>query len=103
MLKVYHNRNFLDRAMDTSDISGDECVLAAEVDTDDLQEGFIQTNTFMHPWTENRNVRPTGQSRRSTSVGDVLVQGSKMFVVESCGFRETAAEEAAALILIQGA
>lgn len=101
MLKVYHNQNFLNRQLDTSNLSGDRCVFAAEVHTDDLEEGFMLTNSIYDSWTLNEKVRPSYKSRRSTSVGDLLVRGSKTFVVESCGFRELRPDEVDALSFIE--
>lgn len=101
MLKVYHNDNFLNRGLDTTNMSGDRCLFAAEVAAKDLQEGFLLTNSIMRSWLLNDRVKPTYLSRRSTSVGDIIAQGSKKYVVESEGFRKLSPEETASIEFVE--
>jgi hypothetical protein len=62
-----------------------ECV--AEVDSLDPDECFELTNTIDKPWYDNEKVTCRIQGR-STSVGDVVVIGGKMFLCLNVGWRE---------------
>ena len=74
-------------------------VPAADIDLDfvqgtrnynqELSQCFELTNSTDTSWsvTDNPRVRPTGASRRSTSVGDIIVAyGGVPFLVDSVGF-----------------
>ena len=97
MITVYHNKRFTDLAMAsyTSDIGEKfkelECQHSlekvAEVQTDDLDDAFRDTNHIDRAWYENDNVKVIKESR-STSVGDVMELGGKRFIVASLGFKE---------------
>lgn len=93
MIKVFHNAKFMDYYLNKSALKGTEATLAATVETCELEKAFRLTNHIDEDWQKNKEVTPTGHSRRSTSVGDILVQDSKHYVVESCGFRELPPEE----------
>jgi hypothetical protein len=75
----------------------------ATVDTTDPEEAFRITNHIDSDWTQNPGVRALEGSHRSTSVGDLLVEGtpggrgSKHLIVEPVGFRELTWEEICAL------
>jgi hypothetical protein len=69
-------------------VPGGPATLAAIVATDDLQVAYNCTN-HIHDnmdWRELENVLPTMWSTRSTSPGDYLMQGKKVYVVEQLGF-----------------
>ena len=61
--------------------------LVAEVSTDSLADAFHLTNSIEAHWSVNQSVKALLVSR-STSVGDVLEQDGKFFVVASFGFVE---------------
>lgn len=68
-------------------------VEAAEFETsrtgnDALEAAFHLTNNIDAPWPENPEVKATGLSRRSTSVGDILVADGIIHAVASFGFDE---------------
>ncbi len=61
----------------------------AEVDTDDLEYAYMQTNNINTNWCENTDVSvidPQITEFRSTSVGDIMIRNEEMFVVANCGF-----------------
>ena len=66
----------------------------ALVDTDSLDAAFDLTNHLDESWTTNKGVSPLLTKVRSTSVGDVMVQDGRMFVVSMMGFTEIPAESA---------
>ncbi len=61
--------------------------LVAEVDTDNLEVAFQQTNTIMHPWWENVDVAAFKRAR-STSVGDIVEIKGKFWMVCMAGWKE---------------
>lgn len=95
MVKVYHNDKFTDY-MFSKRVTG-SLSLAADVDCASLDAAYELTNNIDHAWTENEQIMNLGSSRRSTSVGDVLVAKNQYYVVEDMGFRELTAEEVSAL------
>lgn len=97
MIKVFHNAKFMDYYLNKDALKNTSTVLAATVKTNDLEEAFRLTNHINNDWQENEGVTSSGLSRRSTSVGDILVEDSKYHVVESCGFRELSAEEVSSI------
>lgn len=63
--------------------------LVAEVQGDDLERAFSATNHIDRDWSENPDVAvKTDASRRSTSVGDLVVRDGASFVVDKFGFSE---------------
>lgn len=55
---------------------------------DELEAAYRLTNTIEHVWMENEGVTATGQSFRSTSAGDILGAGGRVFLVVTAGFIE---------------
>ena len=74
-MKVYHLKSDFFPTLETGKLSfPDQYVLAAEVKAETLEQAFEVTNHITHDWRENEEVvSTTGLSRRSTSVGDVVV------------------------------
>jgi hypothetical protein len=67
--------------------------LVAVVDSDDLEDGFRYTNHIDKDWTLNSLVTPIpGASKRSTSVGDIIVRDGATYIVASCGFTKLGEE-----------
>ena len=64
----------------------------AEVEAENLEEVFSLTNTREEQWWEHPHVTPVRPDTRyrSTSVGDVVVQGEQVWIVEGMGFRRVA-------------
>ena len=99
MITVIHNSRFTDFSfMEESEIQAEaaklteaELTKAAVVHTDSLEDAFRLTNNIDSAWTDNEGVSPTFQSRRSTSVGDIMTKDGKRFMVASVGFVELAA------------
>jgi len=62
----------------------------AVVDTEELEEAWMLTNTIESLWTENARVIAVRRELRSTSVGDVMVtaKDGKIFHVAGIGFTE---------------
>ena len=94
MVRVFHdkgiglNRNYFGK----QDPKVSDLVLAAEVDTDDLELAFQLTNHIDMDWWDNEGVTRYG-GKRSTSCGDVMEKDGTFFVVASAGFRETALKD----------
>jgi hypothetical protein len=96
MITVFHNRNFMQYAVDN--LSADDATrvlkhavieAVACVDTDSLEEAYRLTNNFDRPWTENDKVKAYGSKRRSTSIGDVFESPVGVYyVVEVFGYRK---------------
>lgn len=99
MITVIHNSRFTDFSFleddelraEAAKLTEVELTKAADVATDDLDKAYELTNNIDHAWTENVAVAATMKSRRSTSVGDIMVKDGKRFMVASCGFTELAA------------
>jgi len=64
--------------------------LAATFDGEDKDEAFRLTNSIEGPWFLSRdtNLAPTLISKRSTSVGDLLVHDHHVYVVAPVGFKQ---------------
>ena len=61
--------------------------LVAVVDSGDLEDGFRYTNHIDMDWTLNSLVTPVpGASKRSTSVGDIIVRDGSTYIVAGSGF-----------------
>jgi hypothetical protein len=96
MISVWHNDRFVEYTLKGPQALKDTTVrLVAEVATFDLDRAFERTNHIDHSWTENPGVRVINKNGavRSTSVGDVMIDGDKCYVVESAGFRELSKPE----------
>jgi hypothetical protein len=105
MLQVFHNDKFLEYYTDKETLLTATIRRVAFVETSDPQEAYRLTNNIDQSWTENPGVDTAipNPRIRSTSVGDVIVEGSagdpgsKHLVVEPCGFRELTREEICSL------
>ncbi|KWT69523.1 MULTISPECIES: hypothetical protein [unclassified Variovorax] len=63
--------------------------LVAEVEGDNLERAFSATNHIDSDWSGNPGVQvKTTASRRSTSVGDLVMRDGTTFVVDKFGFSE---------------
>lgn len=98
---IFHNANFLDYMISNSLgkttvtlVASVEDVPGAVGDIAQMDRAFTLTNNIDIPWPNNPGVKcaETGPYR-STSVGDLMQRGSKIYVVESIGFREISREE----------
>lgn len=88
MVKVYQNKNFHDYRKGTPNAA--DLSLVAEVNTDNLNTAYRDTNTIDQYWWENQGVtrKFEGEGCRSTSVGDVMEKDGEFFVVAMCGFEK---------------
>jgi len=59
----------------------------ADVDTDDLDVAYQQTNHIDGPWSDNDGVHCVRESR-STSIADVMERRGRFYVVAGFGFEE---------------
>ncbi len=61
---------------------------AAYLDSSDKEWAFERTNSVSQNWTTRTDpdVRPTGKSLRSTSVGDIMVHDWQVYAVAPTGF-----------------
>ncbi len=84
MSKVYHTKEFGNRdAAFPADFD-----LVATVASEDLERVYFLTNHIDSPWTDNSSVEAVGDSHRSTSVGDVVVNEEGTFLCDICGWKE---------------
>lgn len=66
--------------------------IAASFDFKDEGEGgelsyaYEKTNSIDCHWSENEGINCTGISRRSTSVGDIVIDGNDYYLVDTFGF-----------------
>jgi hypothetical protein len=67
----------------------------ADVDTASLEQAFRLTNSIDNHWSLNHGVKHY-ETSRSTSVGDVMEQDGKFYVVASFGFTEITLDSEAA-------
>lgn len=69
-----------------------QLVHAAEVRCKDLEQTYMLTNSIDVPWFDAKHplVQPTGLSKRSTSVNDLMVDGTTVKVVSHIGFKRLA-------------
>jgi hypothetical protein len=98
MISVWHNRDFLKHALDSSaPVKNILVSYVATVPTADPEIAYRLTNHIDTNWNENPDIlvnkELTGKPIRSTSVGDILIHGDKCLIVESYGFRELSREE----------
>ena len=61
-------------------------IAVANVDTDDLDVAYRQTNHITSDWTLNGEVEALAKRPRSSSVGDVFIHAGTAYVVASFGF-----------------
>jgi hypothetical protein len=63
----------------------------AQVEAASLEDVFQLTNSIEQPWWYHRAVTPFPGAvpTRSTSVGDVVVQGRTVWIVDRFGFTKT--------------
>lgn len=92
MIKVYHNRNFIDYSFkDDAWPVAEELTHVANVYIDDAQYGraFELTNHIDHAWQDNDHVDAMTDKARSTSVGDVIeLSDGRFMVCRSVGWAE---------------
>jgi hypothetical protein len=109
MLRVLHSNKFLEYMFHgESTLPATVMLEVAHVDTNSPDMAYQLTNHLDTRWTDNPGVTPIGIKPncavRSTSVGDLLVEGtpgntaSKHLIVEVEGFRELTREEICSLI-----
>lgn len=110
MLQVFHNDRFVEYILNPKSLHGATIRRVALVEINDPQEAFQLTNNIDHNWIANSKVQPTGvdpiKGARSTSVGDVIIEGSpgdpgsKHLVVEPLGFRDLTRDEICSLTYV---
>lgn len=73
---------------DKTAVKREHYIKVAEVRAETLEEVFVSTNTIDNDWQENANVIPVrpDEPKRSTSVGDVIVEGKQAWLVDRVGF-----------------
>lgn len=90
--KVYHSRNEEELFTARSELwkeADQNYRLVAEVEASSLAEVYHLTNHIERDWRENAGVSPSwDEPVRSTSVGDVIVQGETAWLVTAYGFVE---------------
>ena len=60
----------------------------AQVDSVDLEEAYMKTNSMDYHWSGNEGVIQIGTQNRSTSVGDIEVLNDKIYIVSEVGFKQ---------------
>ncbi len=80
MVQIYHNDDFLNYSFNKV-LDFSRCKLVGQVDTDDLETAYADTQNIYDNWNPSAPCR-------SSSVGDVFKLNDSYFVVESCGFRK---------------
>jgi len=94
MIKVLHNKNFLNFALcfdekelleKITNMPMTDLTEVAHVDTDNLDEAFRLTNHIDSDWSTNEKVATIAKSR-STSVGDILQLNGQFWMVANIGF-----------------
>lgn len=65
-----------------------EYTYVADVEGDDLEEAFSKTQHLATEWQANEGVTATEGSKRSTSVGDIVVKDGQLYFVASFGFEQ---------------
>jgi hypothetical protein len=90
MIEVFHLKN----TRDSWEIARQDVVSlklydpAAVVQVDKLEKAYELTNNIWQAWTENDGVKCLTAFPRSTSVGDVMRQDGKYYMVKHVGFAE---------------
>lgn len=113
MILVYHSRNFRDSSafgLGSGDIFTKEDALrsfnipmltgekddsgyqfVASVATNDLGDAYMLTNHIEESWTKNEDVDvPRYVDPRSSSIGDIFVTETEIFIVARVGFEKLA-------------
>jgi hypothetical protein len=95
MIKVYHNSQVVQFMVEPTleSLKKGYFEYVAEVETEDLDQAYTDTNNIDKAWSTNTNVKAVRRENRSTSVGDLLEKESKFFLVLDEGFRELSREE----------
>jgi len=101
MILVYHNKNFIDYNYKDDAPKSEELVLVAEVPTTEKEVAYRLTNNIEESWvdaarehgiTVHRNkvdaFHDPAEGHRSTSVGDVMFDGEKWWMVKGIGYKE---------------
>ena len=92
MLKVYHA---VDPKFGMGEVKQEfpaDYELVATVETASVEEAFRLTNHIDGDWRYNEGVKPTELARRSTSVGDIVVDmNGRIWECASCGWTERGA------------
>lgn len=91
---VYHARDLFAASQHASAhklLTRDQYDPVAQVRATSLDEVFLLTNSIEQPWWYHCAVTPIPGAvpTRSTSVGDVIVQGRQVWMVNRFGFTET--------------
>lgn len=73
----------------------------AEVNTTNLDSAYELTNNIDTSWDQNFGVTPVKIGNRSTSVGDLLLSDSELYVVDRMGFTKLPSEMKEAFIVSQ--
>jgi len=102
-MQVFHSDRFYQYMLDRSSLIGATMRRVALINTVDPERAYMLTNSLQSLWTTYSEVHVVEEyknvSVRSTSVGDMLVEGSpgdpgsKHLVIEPIGFREMTREE----------
>lgn len=88
MTVVYHDKKPSFGMSEEPRTWPDDYDVAAEVDSDDLDDVYELTNTITQPWWENDGVK-NAKPARSTSVGDIVVTSQDVvFLVLPVGWKE---------------
>jgi hypothetical protein len=91
---VYHKKAVDYRADQDKVYDIKDYEIVADVTTNDLNNVYSLTNSIERYWGDNNAVYEFEKERkkRSTSIGDIIRldtnEGSKYFMVDSCGFFE---------------
>jgi len=104
-IKIYHNKNFSKAHFDSNSfpvsmkkavllgrylygIKKEDLELIAEIDTDDLEQGFALSQNVTDSWVLDSRVKAFKNEARSTFVGDVLEKDNTFYLVDYLGFTE---------------
>ncbi len=97
MIRIFHNEKFMEWGFRTPGAeevlrrysSLQEMEFIAVVRTDDLDEAYRLTNNIDKSWTLNPEIIWSAEPGhfRSTSVGDLMIRGKDVFLVDNVGFR----------------
>jgi hypothetical protein len=101
MIIVYHNEDFINYQIEHLGQTGERRIIEARVtpvaivESDSMDDAYHLTNNIDDAWTKNKGVQAIGVKEfRSTSVGDILMNGmGEFYIAESAGFRRLSDEE----------
>lgn len=102
--RVFHNPDFTDYFM-KGKVENITVSLVADVedaekvtgDEGQMDYAYCVTNNITDSWAKNEGVKAYAIPCRSTSMGDLMQRGSKIYVVDVMGFRELTPEEQATI------